>query len=73
MPHRTCVASLFQMLTIRQYVFSHDDDDAECQRMMFGPLLCGLTEVCCDNDRALSDILLKINDMHALAYMKTRH
>ena len=72
MPPRTFVSSLFQMLTICQYVFSHDDD-AECQHMTFGRLLCGLTEVCCDDDRALPEILLKVNDMHALAYMKTRH
>ena len=27
-------------------------------------LLCGLTEVCRDNDRASTEILLKVNGMH---------
>ena len=37
-------------------------------------LLCGftgLTEVCCDNDRELTEIL--VNGMHVLVYMETRH
>ena len=30
--------------------------------MIFGPLLCELTEVCCDVDKALPEILWKVSN-----------
>ena len=54
-------------------MITSDDDAVDCQRMIFGPMLCGLIQGCCKNDRALTDILLKVNGMHDLGYMETRH
>ena len=42
-------------------MITSDDDDVDCQRMIFGPMLCGLIQGCCDNDRALTEIILKVN------------